>query len=673
MSVLRHPNTEKDIEMAKNNIKNDDIKLLKGEERVRKRPEVIFGSNNINGCIHAVFEIISNSVDEAREGYGDKVIITVNNDSSISVEDFGRGIPLDYNPKEKRYNWDLIFCELYAGGKYDNNSDEGMYQYAIGLNGLGACATQYASEYMKVESHTGGFAYEMNFKKGKPVGELIKRELQRKEKKTGTKITWRPDLAVFTDIKLPFERISDMLHRQSVVNTGLRFELNWQNEDGEYEQHVYEYAEGIREYVREIAGEDAITQPVSWSDEAVGKDREDLEPYRLKFEVAFCFAKTTSRLEYYHNSSFLEYGGSTDKAVKLAFSAAIEKYSSSVSKSKANSRISFADIEESLVIVVNSFSTVTSYENQTKKSITNKFIQDYINAFLKRNLEIYFKENSASAEAILKQVTLNRKGREAAETAKINVTKVLNAPMDITSKIEKFIDCRARKPEDRELYIVEGDSAASSCKLARDAMFQAIMPVRGKTLNCLKSTPEQILKSQIIVDLLRVIGCGAELRMGKKADSAFDASKLNFSKIIICTDADEDGFQIRTLILTMFYRLLPTLIKDGKVYIAETPLYEITSGTNTYFAYDENEKAEILKKIGNKKVTLQRSKGLGENKAEMMKQTTMDPATRRLIRVCPTDEARTYEIFDTLLGTNIDARKKFVMENGARYMKDIDV
>ena len=673
MSVLRHPNTEKDIEMAKSNIKNDDIKLLKGEERVRKRPEVIFGSNNINGCIHAVFEIISNSVDEAREGYGDKVIITVNNDSSISVEDFGRGIPLDYNPKEKRYNWDLIFCELYAGGKYDNNSDEGMYQYAIGLNGLGACATQYASEYMKVESHTGGFAYEMNFKKGKPVGELIKRELQRKEKKTGTKITWRPDLAVFTDIKLPFERISDMLHRQSVVNTGLRFELNWQNEDGEYEQHVYEYAEGIREYVREIAGEDAITQPVSWSDEAVGKDREDLEPYRLKFEVAFCFAKTTSRLEYYHNSSFLEYGGSTDKAVKLAFSAAIEKYSSSVSKSKANSRISFADIEESLVIVVNSFSTVTSYENQTKKSITNKFIQDYINASLKRNLEIYFKENSASAEAILKQVTLNRKGREAAETAKINVTKVLNAPTDITSKIEKFIDCRARKPEDRELYIVEGDSAASSCKLARDAMFQAIMPVRGKTLNCLKSTPEQILKSQIIVDLLRVIGCGAELRMGKKADSAFDASKLNFSKIIICTDADEDGFQIRTLILTMFYRLLPTLIKDGKVYIAETPLYEITSGTNTYFAYDENEKAEILKKIGNKKVTLQRSKGLGENKAEMMKQTTMDPATRRLIRVCPTDEARTYEIFDTLLGTNIDARKKFVMENGARYMKDIDV
>lgn len=666
-------NIQKDEEMAKSNLTNDDIKLLKGEERVRKRPEVIFGSNNINGCIHAVFEIISNSVDEAKEGYGDRIIITVNNDNSLTVEDFGRGIPLDYNYTEKRYNWDLIFCELYAGGKYGNNTEEGIYRYAIGLNGLGACATQYASEYLTVQSHTGGLAYEMNFRKGKPVGQLQKRELGKKEKKTGTKITWRPDLAVFTDIKLPFDRISDMLHRQSVVNTGLRFELNWQNEDGQYEQHIYEYAEGIKEYVREIAGEDAITQPVLWGDEAMGKDREDLEAYSLKFEVAFCFTKNTSRLEYYHNSSFLEYGGSTDKAVKLAFSAALDKYASSVSKAKSNQRIAFSDIEESLVIIVNSMSTVVSYENQTKKAITNKFIQDYVNAFLKKQLEIYFKENAQAAEAIYKQVSLNRKGREAAETAKINVTKVLNAPTDITSKIEKFIDCRARKAEERELYIVEGDSAASSCKLARDATFQAIMPVRGKTLNCLKSTPEQILKSQIIVDLLRVIGCGAELRMGKKADSAFDASKLNFSKIIICTDADEDGFQIRTLILTMFYRLLPTLIKEGKVYIAETPLYEITSGQNTYFAYDENEKAEILKKIGNKKVTLQRSKGLGENKAEMMKQTTMDPATRRLIRVCPTDDAKTYEIFDTLLGTNIDARKKFVMENGARYMKDIDV
>ncbi len=653
---------------------NNSISALKGADRVRLRPAVIFGSDGLEGCEHSVFEILSNAVDEAREGYGDRIIITVFADKSIEIEDFGRGVPMGYNEKEKCYNWELVYCELYAGSKYNNNTD-GAYEYSLGTNGLGACATQYSSEYMKVRSFNGKEVSEMNFKKGKPSGKFTVREIEKREKKHGTIIKWRPDIEVFTDINIPLEFFTEMLKKQSVVNSGIKFELYYETEEGKFENFEFVYPNGIADYVVELAGENPLTQPVIWSYEDEGRDREDKDDYKLKAEIAFCSSNTSNIIEYYHNSSFLEHGGSPDKAVKNAFVYEIDKFLKNSGKYLKNeSKISFNDIEDCLVLVSNSFSTQTSYANQTKKAISNPFIAESMTNFLKSKLEVYFKEKQIEAERFANQVLVNKRSRENAEKTRVNLKKKLSGTMDIANRVEKYVDCRTKDGTRRELYIVEGDSAMGSCKLGRNAEYQAIIPVRGKTLNCLKSTYDKIFKNDIIVDLLKVIGCGVEITTKVKGDVVpFDLESLNWSKIIICTDADEDGFQIRTLILTMFYRLLPTLIKEGKVYIAESPLFEISCGDDIYFAYNEAEKNEIIKNLGKSRYTVQRSKGLGENQPDMMWQTTMNPATRRLVKVEPANAEETERIFDTLLGDNLAERKKFITLHGNEYLAEADI
>ena len=660
--------------IAKKEYDDQSIKSLKGADRVRKRPAVIFGSDDLIGCQHSFIEILANSVDEAREGYGDKIIVKKYRDLSIEVEDFGRGVPLGYNEKEKRWNWELVFCELYAGGKYDNNDGNAAYEFSLGLNGLGATATQYASEYMNVRSYNGKTLSEINFKAGNVKGELMVSDIQPGMKKRGSIIRWRPDLKVFKEIDIPVEFLSSTLRRQAFVNAGIRFILEVENEKGKFDKTEYYYEQGIADYIAEITDGISMTQPVLWSFETKGRDREDMDDYKLKAEITFCFAKT-GMTEYYHNSSFLEYGGAPDKAVKNAFTYVIDKYIKTHNKkAKNDSKVSFADIADNLAVIVNSASTQTSYENQTKKAITNAFIQKALTEFIKTNLEIYLTENASSANIIANQVMINKKARESAEKTKIDIKKKLTGTMDVSNRVEKFVPCRSKDPSIREVYIVEGDSAMSSCKLGRNSEFQAIIPVRGKTLNCMKSTYDKIFASDIIVDLLKVIGCGVEVKTGKKSDLAtFDYSLLKWNKIIICTDADEDGFQIRTLLLTMFYRLLPTLIEKGKIFIAESPLFEITSGGETYFAYNEFEKAEILAKLGNKKYTLQRSKGLGENEPDMMWRTTMCPQTRRLIAVTPTDAEQTARMFDILLGDALQDRKKFITDFGHLYIKDADI
>lgn len=654
---------------------DQSITKLKGADRVRKRPAVIFGSDGLEGCEHSVFEILSNAVDEAREGYGNEITLTAYRDRSVEVDDHGRGVPLGYNEKEQTYNWELIYCELYAGGKYNNNDEDAAYGYSLGLNGLGACATQYSSEYMEVSSYNGETLSQISFRRGEASSELRVRPLEKKEKRTGTVVRWLPDLEVFTDISIPREYFKDMLYRQAVVNAGIRFVFRWENEDGSFDTKEYCYENGISDYILEIADGTQLTEPVLWKLETAGRDREDMKDYKLKADVSFCISPTISALEYYHNSSFLEHGGSPDKAVRTAFTAEIDKYLRASGKyAKNESKITFPDIEGCLILIINSFSTQTSYENQTKKAITNTFITKALTEFLRHRLEVYFAENPTSADLIAQNVLTNKRSREAAETTRYNTKIKLNATMDISNKVEKFVGCRTKDPELRELYIVEGDSACTSCKLGRDAEFQAIMPVRGKTLNCLKSSYDKIFKSDIICDLLRVIGCGVELEGKHKSDiPAFSYDAFRWSKIIFCTDADEDGFQIRTLLLTLFYRLLPTLIEKGRIYIAESPLFEIAAKDKIYFAYNEFEKAAILKKLEGQKYTLQRSKGLGENEPDMMWQTTMNPATRRLVAVTPADAAATAEIFDTLLGDNLPARKAFITENGSKYLAQADI
>ena len=644
--------------------------MLKGEERVRKRPAVIFGSDDLEGCKHAVFEILSNAIDEAREGHGDTVIVTRYEDNSVEVEDFGRGCPVDWNEKEQRYNWELVFCEMYAGGKYGENGEN--YEYSLGLNGLGSCATQYASRYFDAVIRRDGYKYTLHFERGRNVGGMKKEPADRK--KTGSVFHWQPDDEVFTDIKIPAEYYRDVLKRQAVVNAGIRFKFR--NQVGKsFETEEFYYENGIRQYLEEIVGDDAFTMPVFWEAERRGRDAANRAEMKLKITASFCFSKKHSRTEYYHNSSWLEYGGSPDKAVRSAFTAAFDKFLRDNNKyTKNESKVTVQDVLDSLVIITNCFSTIGCFENQTKKSVNSKFTQDAMTVFLKDQLQVWFLENRQEAEKAAEQVLVNKRARESAEKTKSNVKKKLSGTVDIANRVQKFVDCRSRDTAQRELYIVEGDSALGSVKLSRDAEFQGIMPIRGKILNCLKADYNRIFASPIITDLVKVLGCGVEIT-GKKAKelSSFDLDNLRWNKVIICTDADYDGFQIRTLVLTMIYRLCPTLIQEGFVYIAESPLFEITCKDKTWFAYNEAEKAEILRKLGDKKVKIQRSKGLGENDPEMMWMTTMNPDTRRLIKVMPEDAQRTAWYFDVLLGDELAQRKDFIAENGAKYLELADI
>ena len=649
---------------------NESISQLKGADRVRKRPGVIFGSDGLEGCEHAVFEILSNSIDEAREGFGNIITVTLYDDKSIEVEDFGRGCPVDWNPAEKRFNWELVYCELYAGGKYKND-DGGDYEYSLGLNGLGACATQYASEYMDVTVWRDGNKYSLHFAKGKIKGKMLVEPSDRK--KTGTTTRWKPDIEVFTDINIPESYFLDILRRQAVVNAGVTFRFRAQH-GAKFETTEFCYKNGIADYVAELAEESPLTQPYYIETERKGKDREDKPEYKVRMSAAFCFSNRTNAIEYYHNSSWLEHGGAPDAAAKTAFVYAIDAYIKKTNKYQKNeSKITFPDIADCLILVTNCFSTRTSYENQTKKSITNRFIREAMTDFFKEKLEIYFIENKAEADRIADQVLINKRSREQAEKARVSIKKNLTKNLDLANRVQKFVDCRSRDADKREIYIVEGDSALGSVKLSRDAEYQGIMPVRGKILNCLKADYARIFKSEIITDLIKVLGCGVEVEKHGKELNNFSLENLRWNKVVICTDADVDGYQIRTLILTMLWRLVPTLIREGYVYIAESPLYEIQAKGKTWFAYSDREKAEIVESIGNAKIVINRSKGLGENDPEMMWLTTMNPETRRLIRVMPEDADETARVLDLLLGDNLAGRKEHIAEVGSRYLDLADL
>lgn len=652
---------------------NESIKSLRGADRVRKRPAVIFGSDGLEGCEHSIFEIMSNSIDEAREGRGNRIVVTRYLDGSYEVQDFGSGIPVDYNKNEQRENWELLFCEMYAGSKYDNAGGVGSYEFSLGLNGLGLCATQYASEYMDAEIHRDGYCYTLHFEKGENIGGLHKEPYHKRD--TGSRIRWKPDIQVFTDINIPRDWFVSTMKRQAIVNDGVHFVLKEETAGGKFNTTEFCYQNGIQDYVAELAGDTAFTTPQYWECERVGRDRADLNDYKLKIKAAVCFSLKTQLKEYYHNSSFLEHGGSPEKAFRSAFVSQINAYLKANNKyAKSDGQINIQDVEDCVIFVVSSFSTNTSYENQTKKAITNKFIQEAMTDFFRRSLEVYFIENKMEAEKIANQVLVNMRARVKAENTRKTLKTTLQSKMDMTNRIQKFVDCRSKDVSEREVFIVEGDSALGACKQARDARFQAVIPVRGKILNCLKSEYDKIFKNDIITDLIKVLGCGVEVRSKAAKDlSAFDMDNLRWNKVLICTDADVDGFQIRTLILTMIYRLMPKLIQAGKVYIAESPLYEVTCKGQTYFAYNEVEMDQIKAEIGDAPYTVQRSKGLGENEAEMMALTTMNPATRRIIQVTPSDAEETSKFFDLLLGDNLEGRKEYIADYGYLYLDAADV
>ncbi len=650
---------------------NESITSLKPVEAIRFRPGVMLGSADINGCIHAAFEILSNSVDEARAGFGDTINFTIHEDNSITVEDFGRGIPLDWNKNEERYNFELLYTEFYSGGKYFDNN----YSYSLGLNGLGAMACQCSSEWFDVESRRDKKIYKMHFEKGLPASELIIEKMKRHQR-TGTIQTWKPDLEVFTEIEIPQSVIVDMLKTQAVVNAGLT--INFSDERDGFTAS-YLYPEGILGYVNELAADEAMTTPYQFSGEGRGRDRADKDEYSVKADIAFCFSNMTQELKYFHNSSYLEHGGSPDKAVKNAFVAAFDKELKARNRYTAKeAKLTFGDIQDSLILVTNSFSTQTSYENQTKKAINNKFIQEFLVELIKNNLQIWFIEHKPDADKIIEQVLINKRSREQSETQRITVKKKLMEKTDVTNKVKKFVDCRSKDPEKRELFICEGDSALGSLLTARDPEYQALMPIRGKILNIQKASLQSVFASDIIMDLIRVMGCGIEVR-GKKLPKdipQFDEERLKFNKVIITADMDVDGSHIVCLVTTMIYKLCPQLIERGYLYYAMTPLFEITDRTGktpeTLYAFSDAERDKMIAGKDPKKVTIQRSKGLGENDAEMMAKF-ITPGTRRFIRITSAEAEEMEKWFDLFMGNDVAPRKQYIEAHGHEFMDELDI
>lgn len=653
--------------MAKKKYDNNSISMLKGADRVRKRPGVIFGSDDVEGCAHGFFEILSNSTDEAKTGHG-KTIETVKfADGSLQVRDYGRGVPMDWNEKEKRYNYELIFSELYAGGKYTDSN----YDFSLGLNGLGAAATQYASEWFDVISVRDGYEYTMHFEKGKPASKLGKRKVRGRQ--TGTIQTWLPDDEVFTDTDIPSDKIKEMLKQQAIVNAGIKYTFYDEAADESVE---YLYPGGIMDYVTELSEEDAFTTPYLFSGEGRGRDRKDRDDYSVKADIAFCFSNKVQSLKYFHNSSYLEHGGSPDKAVRQAMVAAFDREIRARGKYTAKeAKVTFGDIQDSLILVTNSFSTQTSYENQTKKAINNKYIQEFMTELIKTHMQVWFIEHKAEADKAIEQVLINKRSREHSETQRITVKKKLMEKTDVTNKVKKFIDCRSKDPGQRELYICEGDSACGSLLTARDPQYQALMPIRGKILNIQKASLQSVFGSDIIMDLIRVIGCGIEIK-GKKLPKGippFDEDRLKFGKIIITADMDVDGQHIICLVTTMIHRLCPQLIDKGYLYYALTPLYEITDrsgkAAETLYAFSDAERDALIKDKDPKKLTIQRSKGLGENDAEMMARF-ITPGTRRLVRISNADAAEMEKWFELFMGNDVVPRKEYISEHFSDYGMD---
>jgi DNA gyrase subunit B len=641
------------------------IYSLKNEETVRQRPAVIFGTNDERGAAHAIFEILANAIDEAREGYGKQIRMSVFKDGSVEISDDGRGVPMDWNEAEGKYNWELVFTTLYASGKYKS----GSYQDSLGLNGLGATATQFASEYMDVYSTRNGKTYIMHFKKGRPVGQLQIVDPIREG--TGTTIRFKPDPEVFINIKnkvLPPEYFINILTRQAMLLPGLEF-VFYHDDLGKTINIKYDG--GMPEFIDSICKKPLLKKTLYFEGSAEGTDDPDIDPtpYTVKMRLALNFSREENFFELYHNASHLFEGGVTVDAFKNAITKAFEDHAKEIGKLEKGDRFLYKDIELILVTVgdTNCPGNRTFFKNQTKGAINNPFIRDAYYNFVYNNIR-YWLDNDRSGEDIIDEIIANKKAREEAEKVSRKVVQNLSKSVKgIGNKPKKFVDCTSKEVEKRELYIVEGDSALGSCKMARDSKFQAIMPLRGKILNCLKEDLTTILSNEVIVDLMRVLGCGIEAKSKYIQDlPRFDINKLDWGKIIICTDADIDGMQIRCLILAMIYRLVPTLLKAGKVYIVESPLYEIIYKGKSHFAYSDEERDKIVEELiknGAKKgqIDINRSKGLGENNAEMMAKTTMSPKTRRLIPVeYPEDEETVARYFNILLGDDLEERKRII-------------
>lgn len=651
--------------MANDNSRN--MKRLQDEQQVRQRPGVIFGTNDERGAFNGAFEVIANSIDEAREGYGKSISIKVEEGNIITVQDHGRGLPMDWNEEEQMYNWELALCTLYASGKYDAS----QYSQSLGLNGLGLTSIQYASSFMDVYSVYGKKVRYMHFEKGKPIGKMQVKNIDTDE--TGTTIRFQPDVEVFPALKntaLTADMFLMALRKQAMLLPKLEILLD------HYElkkQVRFYYENGITDYIDGLVEKRMLPETVEYYDSAFGTDDEELYPekYKVDMRVAFNFSREAGLVEVYHNASHMFEGGKTVDALEQGVTRAFTDFGRACGKLGKNDRFLFKDIADIFLCVATTDApgNRTFFKNQTKGAITNVFIGQAFIQFIYDKVRYWLENNSNIAPKVLAEVIANKTAREEGAEVSKKVIKSLSSQVSFGNKPKDFKDASSKIISERELYIVEGRSALGSVKLACNPKFQGVIPVRGKPINCLKEKITRVLKNDIIIDLYRVLGCGMEIKSEYIEDlPKFNILNLKWGKVIICTDADIDGYHIRTLLLLMFFILSPSLIKHGKVFIAETPLYELNYKGQVRFAYDESEKAYYMQEFINmgakeSQIKIDRSKGLGENDPDMMNISTMNPATRRLIPVeYPENDGQLMDYFNALLGDDLESRRALIEE-----------
>jgi DNA gyrase subunit B len=627
----------------------EHIQVLEGIEAVRKRPGMYIGGTGLDGLHHLIWEIVANSVDESLGGYCKNIDVVIESDNRIRVSDDGRGIPVDIHPKTKKSALETVLTMLHAGGKFDQK----IYKSAGGLHGVGVSVVNALSRYLKAIVKRDGYVWMQEYKQGRAITDLKKGKAT---KETGTTIIFEPDPQIFPEIKWEVKRILDYLRHQAYLTPGLR--INFIDERNNFRYSFY-FEKGIKAFFEHLL---LNKKPVIDDYIFISEKKENFE-----FECAFTYLESSETSEYFFTNNILNpEGGTHMSGFRSALVKTFNKVGTELGLVKESNGlvINAEDVRGGLVVIFSLRIPEPQFEGQTKAKLGNPEVKSLVDETLSKSLEEYLHKNPNNAKAILNRVLLNTQARKAAKAAREAVFKKrIQAGLTLSGKLA---DCSSRDPSKRELFVVEGDSAGGSAKQGRNRIFQAVLPLRGKILNVEKANLEKILKSQEIKNLIIALGTG----FGKD----FNLENLRYSKIIIACDADSDGNHIRTLLLTLLYRYFRPLIEQGFVYIAQPPLYKIVQGKEIYYAYNDEEKNEIVKKLSKnkKEIDVQRYKGLGEMNPEELWETTLNPEKRILKKVTIEDAEEADRLFTILMGQEVEPRKLFI-ETYAREVQNLDI
>ncbi len=626
------------------------IQVLKGLEAVRKRPGMYIGSTSARGLHHLVYEVVDNAIDEAMSGYCDQIDVVVHADNSVTVTDNGRGIPVDIHPTEKVPGVEVAMLTLHAGGKFDKES----YKVSGGLHGVGVSVVNALSERLDVEIHRDGKIWRQRFSRGRKVSEL---KTAGRTKKRGTTVSFSPDPEIFTELELNVDTVTTRLRELAFLNRGVTITLSDEREGGETMKFNYEG--GIKEFVTYVRGKrKALHSEVIY----VEAKRPECE---IELAIQYDEGYSENTFTFVNNINTHE-GGTHLTGFKSALTRTLNDYARrSAGSKKTNIALTGEDVREGLVAVLSVRVMEPQFEGQTKTKLGNSEVRGAVESVVNEGLSNFLAENPAAARQIVEKILQASRAREAARQAR-DLTRRKSA-LEGSILPGKLADCSIRDPSRCELYLVEGDSAGGSAKQGRDRSFQAVLPLRGKILNVEKARLDKVLSNEEIRTIITAVGTGI-------GEDEFKVDNARYHRIIIMTDADVDGAHIRTLLLTFFFRHMRELIEVGYIYIAQPPLYRVRRGKEEFYAYNDEERDSILKRLDGKsgKPDLQRYKGLGEMNPDQLWKTTMDPQRRTILRVTMDDAFEADRLFNILMGDEVEPRRIFIEQN-ARYVKNLDV